>query len=340
MKALVKYGKGEYDIELREVPEPIPQKDEVKIEVKATGICGTDLHGYSALKPPIVLGHETAGVVVEIGKEVQGIKIGDRVITETTAYICGKCRYCQVKEYNLCSHRKGLGSAVNGAFAKYFVIRGESIHRIPSHIDFISATLFEPLSCAVHVVIEQANLQKEETALILGPGPFGLLIAQVAKALETKVMIGGIKGDENRLSLARELGIDLIFNFEKKDFKEYLSNLNLENSIDVVFECSGTTSAAQYGLEIVRKGGRYIQAGIILEPITLNFNELLFNRELTFIGSRTQRPSSWGKAIQLVNEGKVNLSKLVSEVLPLNAWREGFRKAHSKDSVKVILLPE
>ena len=90
MKALAKYGKGENDIELREIPEPIPQANEVKIKMEATGICGTDLYGYSALKPPVVLGHETAGVVVEIGEEVKNIKIGDRVTTETTAYICGQ----------------------------------------------------------------------------------------------------------------------------------------------------------------------------------------------------------------------------------------------------------
>jgi len=100
MKALVKYGKGENDIELREIPEPIPQANEVKVKVEATGICGTDLYGYSALKPPVVLGHETAGIVVEVGEEVKDIKAGDRVTTETTAYVCGQCKFCLTKDYN------------------------------------------------------------------------------------------------------------------------------------------------------------------------------------------------------------------------------------------------
>ena len=340
MKALVKYGKDENDIELREIPEPIPQVNEVKVKVEATGICGTDLYGYSAVKPPVVLGHETAGIVTEIGKEVQGIKIGDRVTTETTAYICGKCKYCQNKEYNLCTHRKGLGSAVDGAFAQYFVIRKESIRHIPSHIDFISASLFEPLSCATHAVIEQANLLKGETALILGPGPFGLLTAQVAQTLGARVIIVGIKGDEKRLSLAKNLGIDLIFNIKKKDLENYLSNIIIENGIDVIFECSGSIAAVKYGLKIIRKGGRFIQAGIVRQQIELNFNELLFNKELTLIGSRTQKPSSWDKAIQLVDERKVNLGKLVSDVLPLSNWKEGFKRAREKTSVKVVLQPE
>jgi len=340
MKALVKYGMGENDIELRDIPEPVPKPNEVKVKVEATGICGTDLYGYSAIKPPVVLGHETAGIVVEIGEEVKDIGIGDRVTTETTAYICGKCRYCQNKEYNLCEYRKGLGSSVNGAFAEYFVIRKESIHLIPSCLDFISASLFEPLSCATHSVMEQANLLKGEVVLVLGPGPFGLLIAQVAQVLGARVIIVGIEGDEKRLDLAKNLGIDLIFRIEKKDLEKGLPNIIIGNDIDVVFECSGSITAVKYGLKVVRKGGRFIQAGIVRVPIELDFNELLFNKELHLIGSRTQKPSSWDKALQLVDEGKVNLGKMVSDVLPLSDWKEGFKKAKEKNSIKVVLRPE
>ncbi len=246
MKALVKYGKGENDIELREISEPIPQTNEVKVKVEATGICGTDLYGYSALKPPVVLGHETAGVVVEVGEEVKNVKVGDRVTTETTAYICGQCKFCQSKDYNLCIHRKGLGSAVNGAFAEYFVIRKESIHQIPTNIDFNSASLFEPLSCATHAVTEQANLLPHETVLVLGPGSLGLLTAQIAKSLGARVIICGIEGDEKRLSTAKKIGIDQIFNIRKKDIKNYLSKLTVGYGVVVVFECSGSVEAVEY----------------------------------------------------------------------------------------------
>jgi len=340
MKALVKYGKGENDIELREIPEPIPQANEVKVRVEATGICGTDLYGYSAVKPPVVLGHETAGIVAEVGKEVKDIKVGDRVTTETTAYVCGQCKFCLSKNYNLCTHRKGLGSAVNGAFAEYFVIRKESIHQIPSHIDFISASLFEPLSCAVHAVMEQANLLSHETVLVLGPGPLGLLTAQIVKSLEAKVIICGIEGDEKRLSIAKKLGINQVFNIKKKDIQDCLSNLTLGYGFDVVFECSGSVEAVEYGLNFIRKGGRYIQEGIVHQPIKLRFDQILFDKELSIIGSRTQKPSSWDKAINLVNDGKVNLEELVSDVLPLSNWKEGFRRAKNKNSIKIVLQPD
>ena len=340
MKALVKYGKGENDMELREIPEPIPQANEAKVRVEATGICGTDLYGYSAVKPPVVLGHETAGIVAEVGKEVKDIKVGDRVTTETTAYVCGQCKFCLSKNYNLCTHRKGLGSAVNGAFAEYFVIRKESIHQIPSHIDFISASLFEPLSCAVHAVMEQANLLSHETVLVLGPGPLGLLTAQIVKSLEAKVIICGIEGDEKRLSIAKKLGINQVFNIKKKDIQDCLSNLTLGYGFDVVFECSGSVEAVEYGLNFIRKGGRYIQEGIVHQPIKLRFDQILFDKELSIIGSRTQKPSSWDKAINLVNDGKVNLEELVSDVLLLSNWKEGFRRAKKKNSIKIVLQPD
>ncbi|MCJ7813869.1 MAG: zinc-binding dehydrogenase [Candidatus Atribacteria bacterium] len=340
MKALVKFGKGENDIELREITEPIPQVNEVKVKVEATGICGTDLYGYSAVKPPVVLGHETAGMVVEVGEEVKNIKVGDRVTAETTAYICGQCNFCHNKEYNLCIHRKGLGSAVNGAFAEYFVIRKESIHHIPPHIDFNSASLFEPLSCAVHAVIERANLLSNETVLILGPGPLGLLTGQIAKSLGAKIIICGIEGDENRLSTAKKLGINQILNIKKKDTKHYLSKLTVGYGVDVVFECSGSVEAVEYGLNFIRKGGRYIQEGIIHQPIQLRFDQILFDKELSIIGSRTQKPSSWDIALNLVNEGKVNLKELVSDVLPLSNWKEGFKRAKKKNSIKIVLQPD
>jgi len=340
MKALVKFGKGKNNIELREIPEPVPQANEVKVKVEATGICGTDLYGYSALKPPVVLGHETAGVVVEVGKEVRNIKAGDRVTTETTAYICGQCKFCQSKDYNLCIYRKGLGSAVNGAFAEYFVIREESLHLIPLHLDFNSASLFEPLACATHAVMEQAKVLPHEIVLVLGPGPLGLLTAQIAKSLGAKVVICGIEGDEKRLCTAEKIGIDQIFNLKKKDIKHYLSKITIGYGVDVVFECSGSVEAVEYGLNFIRKGGRYIQEGIIHQPIQLRFDQILFDKELSIIGSRTQKPSSWDKAINLVNQEKVNLKELVSDVLPLSNWKEGFSRAKKKNSIKIVLQPD
>jgi L-iditol 2-dehydrogenase len=176
--------------------------------------------------------------------------------------------------------------------------------------------------------------------LILGPGPLGLLTAQIAKSLGAKVIICGIEGDEKRLSIAKKLGINQIFNIKKKDIENYLLKLTAGYGVDVVFECSGSVEAVEYGLNLIRKGGRYVQQGIVRQPIQLRFDQTLFDKELSIIGSRTQKPSSWDKAINLANEGKVNLKELVSDVLSLSNWTEGFSRAKKKNSIKIILKPD
>jgi len=338
MKALMKLINGE--MALVNVPEPSPGPGEVKVQVKATGICGTDLYGYSAVKPPVIIGHETAGEVVEIGEGVKKVQVGERITTETTAYICGKCRFCQNGDYNLCLERRGLGSKINGTFADYFVIREESIHPLPSHIDFFTGALTEPLACATHAVMEQGETLANDVVLVLGPGPLGLLVSQVAKTKGAKVIICGISGDEKRLTLAKNLGIDFVVNLEEIDISKLLRKITKGYGVDIVFECSGSPAAVHLGLELVRKRGRYIQVGILHQGVELDFNDILFTREVCLIGSHTQKPSSWVKALGLMEEKKVNLKALVTHRLPLREWERGFKIAKEKSSIKIILYPD
>lgn len=337
MKAVVKLTEDK--IELIDIPEPVPGPNQVKVRVKAAGICGTDIYGYSALNPPVVLGHEVSGEIVKVGEEVKELKIGDRVTSETTAYICGKCKFCQSKDYNLCSYRRGLGSKVNGAFAEYFVIRQMSIHKLPSTVDFSSGALSEPLACATHAVMEQAEVRKSEVILVLGPGPLGLLVAQVAKAEGAMVVVCGVAGDDFRLALAKKLGADKSINLENEDVGEFIEKSTDGYGADVVFECSGAAKAVHLGLKLVRKKGRYIQVGIVHELINLDFDQILFDKEIALVGSHTQKPSAWAKALKLMREGMVDVCSLVTDKLPLAKWEEGFRRAKERDSVKVLLYP-
>ncbi len=339
MIALVKLSYKKNNLKLMEMPEPVPDSNQVKVKVKRTGICGTDIYGYQAVRPPVILGHETSGVVVAKGKNVRGIRIGEAVTTETTVSICGKCRFCQTKDYNLCPYRKGLGSAANGAFAEYFCIRKESIHKLPFNVDFAAGSLSEPLACAVHAVIEQAKVSPGEVVLILGPGPFGLLVTQVVKSQGAKVIICGKEGDEKRLRLAKLLGTDVIINLKEGGIEERVKELTSGYGVDVVFECSGTPSALRLGLKLIRKKGRYVQAGILRQPVKMDLEQILFVKEVVLLGSHTQKSSSWKKALNLMSESKINLKALVTDELPLSHWRGGFRKAKEKDSVKVLLYP-
>jgi L-iditol 2-dehydrogenase len=159
MKAVMKHEVGYDNMSLVDIPEPKAIDDLVKIKVAYTGICGSDIHTfkgeYSNPTLPVVLGHEFSGVVVEVGKDVKNVKVGDRVTSQTTFEICGECDYCKEKDYNLCSYRKGLGTQVNGSFAEYVISREKSVHVLPKEISLKAAALSEPLACCVHAALEK-----------------------------------------------------------------------------------------------------------------------------------------------------------------------------------------
>jgi len=339
MQALVRYGLGDDDIRLEEVPEPSPGPGEVKIEVKAVGVCGTDIHGHPKLKPPVILGHELSGVVVELGDGAKLRRVGERVTSETTAYICGTCRYCKVGDYNLCPNRRGIATKAPGAFAKYFVIREASTHVLPDNVGFAAGALCEPLSCATHAVIERAELRNDETALVVGPGPLGLLVVQVAKAVGARVVVAGMPADAERLRMAAKYGAERSVDVAAEDLKEVVRSLTDGYGADVAFECSGAAPAVKSALDCVRVGGRYVQGGILHREVSLDFDDVFFNREITMIGSRTQKPSAWRKSLELLRAGKLDLESLISEELPLDRWREAFRKVRDKSAVKIVLVP-
>jgi L-iditol 2-dehydrogenase len=193
LKALVKTAPGFGHVELQNKPEPAPGEKQVKIKVKYAGICGSDIHTYEGhykVAFPVTLGHEFAGEIVEVGPGVQSFKVGDRVTSETTFSICGQCPYCQTKDYNLCSERKGLGTQQDGGFAEYVLAREESLHLLPDNVDFRSAAMTEPLACTHHA-LAKTTINAGDLCVVIGPGPIGLLAAQAAKSK-------GAKSPDNR----------------------------------------------------------------------------------------------------------------------------------------------
>ena len=339
MEALVRTGTGDDDIELQDVPEPSPGPGEVKLEIKAVGICGTDVHGHPNFVPPQIIGHELSGQVIEVGTGVKHRKVGDRVTSETTASICGKCKFCATEDYNLCISRRGISTKAPGAFARYFVIREQSTHVLPDDVGYSAGSLCEPLACAVHAVIEQAEVAEGEVVAITGPGPLGLLVMQAAKSVGATVIIAGLTQDADRLALADELGAERTVDILKEDLQEVVKSMTGGYGADVVFECSGSPKAVPGALACVRVRGKYVQGGILHAPVSLDFDDVFFNREVVMYGSHTQKPSSWRTSLQLLREGKVDLQPLVSDELPLSEWQEGFDRMRSGKVIKIILKP-
>ncbi len=343
MKALVKFAEGPGHLELRSAPQPQPEPDEVLLKVGAVGICGTDLHilagEYPSCRPPVTIGHELAGTIVELGREVTGWSIGDRVTSHPFAATCGHCPHCRVGQFGLCTARRSYGSHVNGAFAHYMVAKTANLYRLPEHQDFVAGCLTEPLACITKAAFDIGNLQAEESVAVLGPGAIGLLCTQVAIATGARVFLVGLKSDAARLDLGRELGAEQVFHAETQDLSAQLNDVLGAEGVDVVFECSGGAPAFGTALKLARAGGRMVQVGLFGRPVQADL-DLIVYKDLKVRGSFTSSLESWRRALSLTSNGQVDTSKLVSDVFTLRDWQVAFTCASERSGLKVVVRPE
>ncbi|ASN04571.1 zinc-binding dehydrogenase [Virgibacillus necropolis] len=341
MKALVKTELGFGNLEIQDKKEPQAGKNQVKIEVKYAGICGSDIHTYEGhykVGVPVTLGHEFSGEVVEVGEGVTEFKPGDRVTSETTFYICGDCDYCKAGDYNLCNHRKGLGTQQDGGFTKYLIARKGSVHKLPENVDYQSAAMTEPLACTHHAV-SKTEINQGDIVVVIGPGPIGLFTAQVAKSRGAIVLITGLTNDKVRLDKAKELGIDYAVDTQKQDIKELVNSLTNGYGADVVFECSGAVPAAKQGLDLLRKKGQYGQVGLFAQPEIQFDLEKIIQKEIRVVGSRSQKSADWEPSLELMNNGSVNAKAMVTHEFDIAEWDAAYQAIKSGEAIKVLLTP-
>ncbi len=342
MKAVMKVERGVGNIELRDIPEPSAAAGQVKIKVQAAGICGTDLHIYKdefRSVPPVVLGHEVAGEIAELGEGVDGLALGQRVTTETYFYTCGQCAYCRSGHNNLCLNRRSIGSAVNGGFTNFVVVPAKNIHHLPETVDFQAGALTEPLACVCHAVLTTPSVSPGDVAVIAGPGAIGLLTLQVVKAAGATVVMLGTDGDEARMNLARTLGADHVVNVSQENPEKLVQAISHEGlGADVVYECSGAGPAAAQLLTLVRRRGRYVQIGLFGKPVAWDLDQVCY-RELSVTGSNASVPSAWGRALQLLASGQVQTKPLITAAYEVTAWQEAFDGFERKQAIKTLLLP-
>lgn len=344
MKALVKTSIEPGNIIYTDIPTPTPAAGQVRIKIKRAGICQTDnvyIHeGGFALKPPVVLGHEIAGVIDALGEGVTGFEIGQRVITQTTYHVCGKCRYCKRGELNHCPERRGLGSAANGGFAEYVVNRAESIMPLPDDLTFDQGACVEPLACGVHALTERTVVNAGSVVFVLGPGPIGLFAAQVAKAQGAYVIMGGTTGDAERLHMAvKTLGVDMALDVQRDDVTGIIRGLTDGFGADVVVEATGSRDAVALAMEAVCRRGVFVPMGIFNNDISVDFHNIK-KKELDVFGSHAQIPTSWERAIKLIQRGQINTDAMVSHVFPLSEWEKALEVVWSRQGLKVLFDPE
>jgi L-iditol 2-dehydrogenase len=330
VRGLTKLAPGRGNVALAERPEPVAPPGHVVVEVVGAGICGTDLHiadGEYETVTPVTMGHEVSGVVAELGEGVEESWLGARVASETYFSTCGRCVHCLAGRVNLCAERRSIGTHVDGAFAPCLVVPSTNLHRLPDWLDGQVAALCEPLACVCHSVLEpEPVVGAGDDVLVVGPGPVGLLAAQVARAVGGRVHVRGTPRDGRRLAAARELGL------------ETSTTQDAAVAAGVVIECSGSEAGIATGLAAARRGARHVQMGLAGKPVTLPF-DLVCLHELTITSGFASTPSSWAKALELVRERRVDLAPLVTEVVPLAEWERAFAATRAAEGIKFVLDP-
>lgn len=342
MKALVKYDYGSGNVKIMDVEKPQIRSDEVLIQVKAAGICGTDIHilkdNSYPIKPPVTLGHEVSGVIAEVGEDVLGWKVGDKVVSETYYYTCNDCFFCKTGNPNLCEDKNSIGSAVNGAMAEYVKVPAKNLHYFPDYLSFEEACMTEPLVCCVQAVLQHGNLSPDSMVVLMGPGTIGLLTLQVIKLFGCKVAVLGTKKDEERLNMALTLGADKIMYVEDSDIREQVKNYCRGMGADAIFECSGAVSAIQLAMDLMRKGGHYTQVGIPSREAAIDMGKIVL-REYSINGTYATRPIWWDRTIEFLNDKRIQLKPLMSTAYTLEDWEKGFAEAIQGEGFKHILVP-
>lgn len=336
MKGLVKYALGPGNLAVWDVPEPEMKPGHVKIAIEAAGICGTDLHIYLAEYPclaPVVLGHEIAGKIVD-ADGADGLNIGDAVTAIPTVIICGSCRYCQEGQLSLCAKRLSFGSGIQGGFTNYLVVPAWSVRKLPAHIDCLSGAMSEPLSCCVKAVSILTRVTAGDVVVVTGPGPIGLLTAQVARAEGAYVILTGTSVDHERLMLGARWS-DRTVNIEEEDLDAVVKDHTNGQGADIVLECSGSAAATRSGIDLLRKEGVMTQIGLHSKPFEIDFFKAEL-KEITIKTSFAGSLQSWDKTMALLQQGKIELAPIISDVVPISDWQNAFDRLMRKEGMKIL----
>ena len=352
MKAVVKYGFGKYETEIREVPVPEIGDDDLLIEVKAAGVCGSDIafdNGEHAniLNPPVVLGHEFSGVVAKVGKNVTAWKVGDRVVSDNTGTACGTCYACGTADYLSCPERLGIGYGMDGGFTNYVKILGKtlavfpnSLMRIPECMSFEEAAILDPACNAYMAVVQEAKLMPGEYMAVFGVGALGQFCIQAARAAgAAKIIAIGLSGDGARFDLARQNGATDIVMSDKVNCIEEVMRITNGEGVAMVADCAGVAVVMNQAIEIVRTAGVIVKIGYDHNPYNCSLDPII-DKAIQLKGHFGYDWVSWRNVMNLVVAGKWDLKGMISHKMKVTEFREAFDMVRRKESIKIILYPE
>ncbi len=343
MKALVHTAPMQFV--LRDVPQPQPAEEEVLVRVKACGICGSDVHGYTGSTgrriPPLIMGHEAAGVVEAVGRSAHVVTAGDRVTFDSTVY-CNQCAACRQGRMNLCRDRKVLGVSTptfrrDGAMAEYVVVPWWIIHRLPDAVSFEEAALIEPASVSLHAA-RITPIEVNDVVVVVGAGQIGLFAMQAARVKGAgTVVVLDVK--EERLALARQLGADVTINSGTADVAGEMRRAVGRPDADAVLEAVGTEATVRLAMDLTKLGGNLTLIGNVTPKIQVNLQDIV-SRELTIRGS-CAIAGEYRACLDLMAAGRIRAKPLISRIVPLADGQAAFDALHHGEPglMKIVLKP-
>lgn len=333
-------------MEVTDVPDPEIGADDVLIRVQACGICGSDIHGYDGSTgrriPPLVMGHEAAGIVEAVGANVKDFAAGDRV-TFDSMVSCGRCHFCRQGDANLCDNRRVLGVSCgeyrqNGAFAELIAVPQHIVYRLPESLPFESAALVEAVSVAVHAA-NVTPVSLGDTAVVVGSGMIGLLTLQAIRVAGAARVIA-VDVNDKRLAVAKQLGADVTLNANTVDVPAEVQKLTSGRGADIALEVVGATPTIQSAIASVRKGGSVTLVGNVAPTIELPLQSVV-TREITLRGTcgcNREYPA----CIALMESGAIKVEPLITAKIPLDQGPEWFSRLYAgdPDQMKVVVCPQ
>ena len=336
--AVVNYASEKGSVEIREIDKLTIGDEDVLLEVSNVGVCGSDLHQWTAdhswpVNYPVVLGHEFGGHIVEIGNKVTRWKEGDRVVSETAAVIDVNNPMSRVGLYNLDPSRKGFGYGVNGAMTRFVRVPARCLHKVPDQIPFEHACLTEPCCVAYSAVVENTGIKPGDRVIVLGPGTIGILCAAVARICGAQVAIVGLEADKHRLDIAKQYGCETIIG----DAIEWANNRDGLGA-DCVIDAAGASITLKIAMQLVRPNGKITKVGWGPQPLGFSLDPLV-QKNIRLQGSFSHNWPMWERVIALMASGQLDVKPIIGGVWPITEWRTAFEKMHSGEIVKSILKP-
>ncbi|KAE8321244.1 D-xylulose reductase A [Aspergillus sergii] len=327
---------------------PIPElrdAHDVLVDVRFTGICGSDVHywehgsiGQFVVKDPMVLGHESSGVISKVGSAVTTLKVGDHVAMEP-GIPCRRCEPCKAGKYNLCEKMAFAATPpYDGTLAKYYVLPEDFCYKLPENINLQEAAVMEPLSVAVHIV-KQANVAPGQSVVVFGAGPVGLLCCAVARAFGSPKVIA-VDIQKGRLEFAKKYAATAIFEPSKVSALENAERIVNENGLgrgaDIVIDASGAEPSVHTGIHVLRPGGTYVQGGMGRNEITFPIMAAC-TKELNVRGSFRYGSGDYKLAVNLVASGKVSVKELITGVVGFKDAEQAFHEVKAGKGIKTLI---